>query len=287
MADIMSDPMMLILLFVSMIGIAIVVISTVMRERSSSSRPPQNQQKYMAPFPQAAMIPAAPPPPSPPPAARNNGDEYSQWINKINRLLVELKSSPLMINEAVCGSCGRSLKNPNGTLNLGSRTTYYKGYPVREVFCTNCGAAILEQEPKVKPPTSALRQEVEALAPPRGSGFDIVVQRREEPAPAKVEERVVNEPSPEAPAGDEAGEVPPSLAKLSDKAVRRLLMTCGGCPHFEDDRCKESRFSGRNYRISKMNKICSWWSEERAFTVYKTGRFIVNDKYADAYAEEG
>jgi hypothetical protein len=275
----MGDPMMLILLFVSMIGIAIVVVSTVMRERSSSSRSPQNQRQYMAPpYPQAAMIPP------PPPASRNNGDEYSQWIDKMNRLLIELRST----DYAVCGNCGRSLKNPNGTFNIASRFTYHRGYRVREVFCMNCGAAILEQEPKVKPPNIALRQEAEAVAPARGTGFDIVTQRRETPAQSRVEElarQVASEVAPE-----EAGEyeMPEKLQGLSDKALIRLMTTCGGCIHYDGEAgtCKAAQFSGRNYKIKRTHGVCRWWAEQRYLAMIKRGEILVNDKYAEAYAKE-
>ena len=228
------------------------------------------------------------PPPSPPPTPRNNGDEYSQWINKINRLLVELKSSPLMINEAVCGNCGRSLKNPNGTLNLGSRTTYYKGYPVREVFCTNCGAAILEQEPKVKPPNIALRQEAEAVAPARGTGFDIVTQRRETPAQSRVEELARQVASEVAPEETGEYEMPEKLQGLSDKALIRLMTTCGGCIHYdgESGTCKAAQFSGRNYKIKRTHGVCRWWAEQRYLAMIKRGEILVNDKYAEAYAKD-
>jgi hypothetical protein len=196
-------------------------------------------------------------------------EEELRWIKRVEQFIEEIRATDI----AVCGSCGKSLKNPDGSLNVMSRNTYDRGYKVRQLFCTNCGEMLIEQEPKVKPPRVSLMQEVEALAPPRGSGFDIVTREK-----ASMPTRPLVPISGELVEDDSVGER--MLRDMDEEEIRYFLSTCGGCPHFKNYRCDVPEKSGRKCVIKRQYPICRWWSEERAYITFTTGNFIVNDDYA-------
>jgi hypothetical protein len=191
-------------------------------------------------------------------------EEELRWMKRVEQFIEEIRATDI----AVCGSCGKSLKNPDGSLNVRMRNTYDRGYKVRQLFCTNCGEMLIEQEPKVKPPRVSLMQEVEALAPPRGSGFDMVSNKPR--APLSLLERL------------EEGE-DDSIASLfedwSDEEALFFVKTCGSCPHLKNGRCDVPEKSGRKCRIKRQYPICKWWEAERWLIAVKTGEIRLSDDY--------
>jgi len=193
-------------------------------------------------------------------------EEYARWIEKLRRVVEEIR----MFNEAICGNCGKSLKNSDDSLNIRMRRTYNRGYGVWELFCTHYGAVIVEQEPRVKNSNVSLEQEAQALAPPRGSGYDIITNEPKTPPPFKKPE-------------SEDNNTLAAKTGMSDKELIYFVSTCGSCPHLKNHRYDVPEKSGRKCVIKRQYPICKWWEEERLFLAVKTGELLFSEDYEYVY----